>query len=142
MKNRSILLHKLGGYYLIPHELLHVLAYWIIGKRCFYQWGDWKVKSLQPKTRREKLFVLLFPITVCWIIGILFHIFWLLLVILSGLPREYILEGSGTHFLLLILGILPIFYTHTVGKDLLDAYGWLFIYKAEYDSDKPSQQTA
>lgn len=27
-------LHKLGGYYLIPRELLHLLTYRIIGQPC------------------------------------------------------------------------------------------------------------
>src|SRR5688500_19355505 len=59
-------LSRLGGYYLIPHELLHVLAYRLIGKRCHYEWGAYYVQSLQPKNRKESLFVLLFPFVICW----------------------------------------------------------------------------
>jgi len=67
------LLHKLGGYYLIPHELLHVLAYRLIDKPCQYRWGDHQVVSSAPKTRSERLFVLLLPITICWVLGLSFH---------------------------------------------------------------------
>jgi hypothetical protein len=28
---------RLGGYLLIPHELLHILGVWLVGKRCHYR---------------------------------------------------------------------------------------------------------
>jgi hypothetical protein len=65
MKEQSALktfFHKIGGYYLIPHELLHVLAYRLIGKPYDYQWGNYQVSSPAKMTRGERLFVLLLPL--------------------------------------------------------------------------------
>ncbi|MDM8518454.1 DUF3267 domain-containing protein [Anaerolineales bacterium HSG6] len=141
VKNHSSIFHKFGGYYLIPHELLHVLAYRIIGKRCAYQWGAWKVTSLQPKTRREKLFVLLFPFAVCWGLGTVFAILWILSPFFIDIPFDrYFIDGPTWHFGFFILSAIFFLYGHTSGKDLLDAYGWLFIYEAEYDAPKPRHQ--
>ncbi len=33
-------LHRLGGYFLIPHELLHIVGYRLVGKQCRYEWGE------------------------------------------------------------------------------------------------------
>jgi hypothetical protein len=58
------LLWKLDGYLLIPHELMHVVAYRMIGKRCAYQFGDHSVKALEDRTLNERLFCLLLPLLV------------------------------------------------------------------------------
>lgn len=135
-------LHKLAGYYLIPHELLHVLAYRLIGKPCRYQLGDHRVHSLQPKNRREKLFVLLFPFVVCWGLGLLFGVLWLLSAFVVDIPPErYFIDGPTWHIIFLMLGALCILYGGTAHKDLLDAYGWLFVYKAKNDRPEPCEQT-
>ncbi len=135
-------LHKLGGYYLIPHELLHVLAYRIIGKPCSYQWGDYAVQSLAPKNRREKLFVLLLPFGVCWALGLFFGLLWLLSAFFIEIPPErYFIDGPTWHFIFPIIATLCIIYSGTAHQDLIDAYGWLFVYKADYDSPQPHQQT-
>lgn len=132
------LLHKLGGYYLIPHELLHVLAYRIIGKPCRYRWGDYEVQSLAPKNRREKLFVLLLPFGVCWILGLLFHFIWLVLAVSTRMPPEtYFFEAPVWHFALPVMATLFLIYSGTAHQDLIDAYSWLFVYEAEYD-DAPN----
>jgi hypothetical protein len=96
-------LHKLGGYYLIPHELLHVLAYRIIGKPCRYEWGDYRVRSLKPKTRPEKLFVLLFPFVACWVLGLFFGALWVLSAFFINIPPErYFIDGPTWHLLFLV----------------------------------------
>jgi hypothetical protein len=123
-------LYKIEGYYLIPHELLHVLAYRLIGKPCRYEWGDHHVRSLQPKNRREKLFVLLFPFVVCWGLGFFFGFLWLLSAFTIDIPpAQYFVEGPTWHILFLVMGALFILYSGTAHKDLLDAFAWLFIYK-------------
>ena len=132
--------YKLGGYYLIPHELLHVLAYRIIGKRCQYQLGDYRVRSLQPKSRREKLFILLFPFVVCWALGFFFGALWLFSAFFINIPPErYFVDGPTWHIIFLALGALFILYGGTSHKDLVQAFGWLFVYKAEDDSPEPEQ---
>src|SRR5688572_31805254 len=76
----KIIRHKLIGYYAIPHELLQVLAYRLIGKPYHYEWGSQYVRALAPEaeTRREKLFVLLFPLIVSWGLGFLCHLLWII----------------------------------------------------------------
>ncbi|HXW01113.1 MAG TPA: hypothetical protein VEC93_22055 [Anaerolineae bacterium] len=54
-------LKKLEGYVGIPHELLHLVGYRLVGKKCRYRWGDPYVKPIGPLTRRERLVGLLFP---------------------------------------------------------------------------------
>jgi hypothetical protein len=135
-------LSRLGGYYLIPHELLHVLAYRLIGKRCHYEWGNYYVQSLQPKNRGEKLFVLLFPFVICWGLGLLFGFFWLASAFFVDIaPERYFVDGPTWHLIFLVIGALFVLYSGTAHKDLLDAYGWLFIYQADQDSPEPEKQT-
>lgn len=132
------LFDKLLGYYAVPHELLHVLAYRIIGKPCRYQWGDYRAQSLAPKNRREKLFVLLFPFLVCWGMGLLFGSLWLLSALFVKIPPDrYFIDGPTWHLIFLILGALFVLYSGTAHKDLIDAYAWLFVYKdVKYDRPK------
>ncbi len=56
---------------LIPHELLHVLGYRLVGKRCLYRWGDDFVTPLGSIRRRERLVGALFPFGVFLILGML-----------------------------------------------------------------------
>lgn len=135
------ILYKLGGYYLVPHELLHVLAYRLINKPCQYKWGDYEVKSLAPKNKREKLFVLLFPFVTCWILGGIFIGLWLLSAFFITIPpKRYFIDGPTWHFGFMIMAMVCIIYSGTAHQDLIDAYGWLFKYKASYDSPKPHCQ--
>jgi hypothetical protein len=134
-------LHKLGGYYLIPHELLHVLAYRIIGKPCHYEWGAYRVQSLSPKTRREKLFVLLLPFVVCWLLGLLLYITWVILAVSTRMaPEAYFTTGPKWHLLFPLLATLCIIYSGTAHQDLIDAYGWLFKYETHHEPSDPDQQ--
>jgi len=64
MGYNSLMLWKIDGYLVIPHELLHVLAYRLIGKRCHYRLGGHFVNALEPCTFRERIFVLLLPLIV------------------------------------------------------------------------------
>ncbi len=141
--NNQTFLYKLGGYYLIPHELLHVLAYRLIGKRCHYQWGDWQVKSLQPKNRRENLFVLLFPFITC--IGVgggLVSLSFAVLILTNTLPlRQYTVGGLLLPLTIHIVGFLIMFYGHVAGSDLIKAYWWLFHDETKHDSPNPDNQT-
>jgi len=62
---------RIEGYLLIPHELLHVLGYRLVGKRCAYRWGDHQVKPVGPMSQNERLVGLLFPFAACaaaWLI--------------------------------------------------------------------------
>jgi hypothetical protein len=51
------------GYLLIPHELLHIVGYRLVGKRCLYHWGDHRQAYLliyRKKTRDKTPFDFLF----------------------------------------------------------------------------------
>jgi hypothetical protein len=39
---------QLNGYIAVPHELLHVAGYWLVGKPCQYRWGDAYVTPRKP----------------------------------------------------------------------------------------------
>jgi len=107
----------LGGYFLIPHELLHILGFWLVGKQCRYQWGNNYVTPIGPLTYREQLVGTLFP----------FCIFLIIVVfsgILSGLAYEQGLH-TGSFFwfgfwtsLTVVAGI----YAGTAIIDLRKAY--------------------
>ena len=117
MQNQSVVkdyLHKLGGYYLIPHERLHVLAYRIIGKPCHYDWGDHRVQSTATKTRSEELFVLLFPFAICIGLGLFFHALWIVLALSTHLPPElYFSAGPKWHLVAPAIATLFILYSGT-----------------------------
>lgn len=136
-------LYKLGGYYLIPHELLHVLAYRLIGKPCHYEWGNYSVSCSINRTRGEKLFVLLFPTMVCLGLGFFFHLLWgisLLFVIRMPLERYFFVEGPTWHFTLPVIATLLIIYSGNGYGDIINAYRLLLRKdKPQHNSPKPHQ---
>lgn len=107
-------LYKLEGYYLIPHELLHVLAYRLLGKPYHYEWGDHRVTSSASLNRREELFMLSLPFVVCWVLGLFFHFVWLILALSRQMPPEaYFTEAPLWHFAFPALATLLILYSGT-----------------------------
>lgn len=115
-KNRSAL-SRFGGYLSIPHELLHVVGYRLVGKQCSYQWGDFRVTPLGSMTLWERLVGLLFPFGV-------FSIFCFVSGILSGLAYSYGLrEGSFIWFIFLTgVALISGSYAGTAIGDLRKAY--------------------
>ena len=147
MSNRRIFkrfLQKLGGYYLIPHELLHVLAYRIIGKSCEYQWGSYHVQSSAKRTRREKLFILLFPTVVSLALGFFFHLLWagsLLFIVRTPLERYFFVDGPTWHITLPVIATVFILYSGNGYGDVINAYRLLLREdESKHDSPKPHQQ--
>lgn len=134
-------LHKLGGYYLIPHELLHLLAYRIIGQPCHYEWGDHRVQSSAEKTQRERLFILLLPLVVCLSLSFFFHFVWITLALSARMSlEEYILTAPRWHFVFHGLANLLMLYCGTAYRDVRRALQILFSQeKAKQDSHKPGQ---
>ena len=124
-------LYKLGGYYLIPHELLHVFAYRIIGKSCQYKWGDYHVQSSAERTRGEKLFVLLFPTVICLVFGGFFHFLWLMTAFFIKIPPEqYFIDGPTWHFVFPLMAFIFILYSGNGYGDVINAYRLLPISQA------------
>jgi hypothetical protein len=130
MKTQSVsraFFHKFGGYYLIPHELLHVLAYRIIGQPYHYEWGDYRVQSPAQITQRERLFVLLLPVGVCLTLSFFFHFVWIALALSAQMSlAEYIFAAPKWHFVFHILANLCMLYSGTAYRDVRRAIDILF----------------
>ncbi|MCL4295584.1 MAG: DUF3267 domain-containing protein [Anaerolineae bacterium] len=101
------------GYLLIPHELLHVAGYRLVGKRCLYRWGNNYVVPIGPLTRDEELVGLLFPFAVCLAA-------WLILLPFPFAALFY--GGLEWAIGLSVLFSLPLLYASTAIGDLRRAY--------------------
>ena len=123
---------RLEGYFLIPHELLHVAGYRLVGRKCRYHLGNPFVTPLEPMTRREELVGLLFPFVV-------FVSLFLLLTVLSGLIPFIVNRQEGNGLLWVGLLGLPAFlagvYACTTVEDLRRAY--LILANKPPDSQTP-----
>jgi hypothetical protein len=139
MKQQKSFWRKVGGYYAIPHELLHVLAFQLIGKPYSYKWGDHQVKPLAETTRPEKLFILLLPFVVCFGLGLLFHLFWIMSAFFITIPPErYFIDGPTWHFIFPNMVALFILYSGNSYGDLIRAYRLLFTQnEAQNNSPNP-----
>jgi hypothetical protein len=112
---------RLGGYLLIPHELLHIVGFRLVGKRCEYRWGSAHVTPLEPMSRREQLVGMLFPF-------IVFALLFVICTILVGLIYgQGVRDGSFGLFIfgLIVMQILAL-YTGTTLVDLRRAYLLVF----------------
>jgi hypothetical protein len=123
---KKILLRKLKGYYAIPHELLHVLAFHIIGKPCQYQWGDLSVKPLAQETLYERLFVSLLPFAVIFGTALFFILTWETLAMFINQHPEQYGDYLPWSFMVLLIGGLFLLYSTTSAEDLLNSYVLLF----------------
>src|SRR5262245_59900989 len=108
---------RLGGYLLIPHELLHLVGFRLVGKRCAYRWEQSYVTPLEPMARWQLLVGRLFP----------FAIFTLLFVgctVLAGLAYQEARQSHAFFWFLFWLGSMHIFalYAGTTLVDLRSAY--------------------
>ena len=110
-------LSRFGGYILIPHELLHVVGYRLMGKECRYEWGNSYVTPIGRMTRRQDLIGMLFPFTV-------FLMFLTSFAILAGFASEQVVrDGSFFWFIFwLTLAYIAGFYVCTAIGDLRRAY--------------------
>ena len=109
---------RLLGIIGIPHELLHVLGYYLVGKSCKYQWGQPYVTPLGSMTIRERLVGLLLP----FIISLLA---WILLTIGNLAAMYYHLRYDISIFYPLFWGALTVMaaaYATLSIHDLKQAY--------------------
>jgi len=118
---------KISDYYLIPHELLHVLAYRLIRKPCHYAWGEQRVHSLATLTRSERIFVLLLPVSVFFGLSLLFHVAWIALAFTAHkFLIEYFVSAPWWHFVFHILANLCMIYCGTAYRDVRRVIHLLF----------------
>ena len=110
-------MERIEGYLLIPHELLHVIGYKLVGKRCSYHWGQHYITTLDPMTRNEELVGLLFPFVACIVV-------WLVLLPLPFVALFY--GGLAWAVGLSLLFSVPIIYAFASIGDLRRAYQLIF----------------
>lgn len=110
-------LSPVEGYILIPHELLHIVGYRLVGIRCKYQWGGRSVKPIGSMTQKMRLVGMLFPFAI-------FGVGFLICAVASGLAFLQILCGGPIGWFILWTGLALVFgvYTGTATTDLRQAY--------------------
>lgn len=108
---------QLGGYIDVPHELLHVVGYWLVGKPCRYRWGDGYVTTSGPMKLWERLVGLLFPF-------IVLSVLFLISAILSAITyRIVIREGEIFWFIFwTVIALASGGYAGTAIGDLRQTY--------------------
>jgi hypothetical protein len=115
------MIQKLDGYLAIPHELLHVLAYRIVGKKYRYQFGSHFVQSLEARSFGEKLFILLFPLIIIGGLGLGMMLLWTMLYILIDYPVDPILYfriAPLWHKLLWVCSVILLLYSGSTFNDV------------------------
>jgi Putative zincin peptidase len=115
------MIQKFDGYLAVPHELLHVLAYRIVGKKYRYQLGSHFVQSLETRSLGEKLFILLFPLIIIAGLGLGLMMLWMILYILSGYPANPILYfriAPLWHKLLWVCSVILLLYSGSTFNDV------------------------
>jgi hypothetical protein len=118
------MLWKIDGYLAIPHELLHVLAYRLIGKPCYYRIGDHYVRSLEPRSFGERLFVLLFPLFVTGGTAMILLCLWAVIYVLVRYPpkpTDYFRVAPVWHQFLLIVATILMLYSGSSVIDIMTA---------------------
>lgn len=115
------MLWKIDAYLAIPHELLHKLAYRLIGKRCRYRIGDSFVQPLQSRTLRERIFVLLFPLLITGGTALGLILLWAITYLLNRYPPEptmYLRDAPLWHQFLLAAAAILMLYSGSSIADL------------------------
>jgi len=128
--------YKLAQYYLLPHELLHVVAYRIIRKPYHYEWGNHYVKSLTGLNLKEKLFITLFPFIISLGSGLFLILSWMTIVFFMNRQPNQTTELSW-HLILLISGLWLAFYSTTAEHDLVKSYHLLIAPENEMQDNRP-----
>lgn len=108
---------RLGGYLLIPHELLHLLGFRLVGKRCRYQWGQGYVTPIGPMSPWQQLIGRLLPFVV-------FTLAFIVCAVCAGLAYNRAGPGGspGWFIFWLILMQVAAVYAGTTLVDLRRAY--------------------
>ncbi len=119
-KPQSLLI-RIGRGLVIPHELLHIVGYRLVGRQCDYRWGDSRVKPVGPMSRHARLVGLLFPFAVFSSLTIIFGL-------LSTFAYANVLRGNSPLWFILWTGLTLVAggYAGTAVGDLRRAYLLIF----------------
>lgn len=82
------MIRRLDGLLAIPHELMHVVAYRLIGKRYAYRLGDLSVTALEDRTFGQRLFCLLFPLLINGLAVLLLAGAWFASYVIARYPLD------------------------------------------------------
>lgn len=145
MEQRRHLLNRIEGILLIPHELLHVIAFRLIGKRCQYSWGDVRVSVVEPLTYVEHLFTLALPLAVTSAVTAVSCLALALGTYLWLLDDPHQSQIPGWYLALGASWTMALFYTSLSWKDVLRIRQLLARRQSEQpphepNDDGPSQQ--
>lgn len=130
------MLWKIDGYLAIPHEVLHVLAYWLTGKKCRYRVGDHFVHPLESRSFGERLFVLLFPLLIIGGAGLALMVWWAATYVSHGYPPHpltYFLVAPAWHKALWSASVILLLYAGSCVGDVRVVIRLLF----EHLRDQP-----
>lgn len=103
---------RLGGYLLIPHELLHLAGFRLVGKRCRYQWGKAYVTPLDPMSLGQRLIGMLLPFVV-------FTGLFVICTVLAGLAYPQPQQGGSLFWFIFWLILMQVMALYA-GTTLLD----------------------
>jgi hypothetical protein len=116
------LLWQIDGYLGIPHELMHVAAYRMLGKRCAYRLGDNAVTALEPCTLDERIFCLLLPLLINLLATLLLLSIWVITYIGANYPANpilYVRVAPAWHHALLLGWFFLLTYSGMSTLDVL-----------------------
>lgn len=101
----------------LPHELLHIAGYRLVGKQCRYEWGNFYVQPLGPMRLRERLVGLLFPF-------VIFTLSVIVCGLLSLFSYKTMLQGGSPWWFLgwTLAALIAGGYAGTTIGDLRKAY--------------------
>jgi hypothetical protein len=124
-----LVLRKLEGWLLVPHELLHVLAYRLLRRGVTYRLGDPFVTPSGPETLtvRQRVFASLFPLAVTCTAAFALLGLWIVLYLwlVPVPPRLYFESGPLWHKTLLLAYALLLTYGGTAERDIWISYNLL-----------------
>jgi hypothetical protein len=112
---------KIDGYLAIPHELLHLLAYRLIGKRCRYHLGDHFVHALETRSLKERLFVLVFPLLVIGTTGLSLMVLWAVTYVMNQYPPHPLVYFDAApiwHKSLWVISVILLLYAGSCVGDI------------------------
>lgn len=112
---------KIDGYLAVPHELLHLLAYRLIGKRCRYRLGDHFVHALETRSLKERLFVLVFPLLVIGTTGLSLMVLWAVTYVMNHYPPHpltYFGAAPIWHKSLWVISVILLLYAGSCVGDI------------------------
>ncbi len=129
---------KLSAYIGLPHALLHILAYRLIGKDCVLDLNQRRVHSLEERTPKEAAFVKMFPTLAIGGLAVILLIAWAVTIPFSGYGSlaTYYRTADLWHQAIWWIGIAILMYA---GMGILHLYWGIRILLGKPSHSPPHQ---